>query len=69
MGSCISYHNQFDLPKNFIQIPITKNSKCTLCMKSLQNSTVKCINCNCNLSHIHCFRLWYSIKNKCPICK
>ncbi len=71
MGSCmsfISYHNQFNLPDNFIQIPITKHSKCTFCMKPLRYSTVQCINCKCNLGHIHCFKLWYSIQNKCPNC-
>ena len=72
MGSCmsfISYHNQFNLPTNFIQIPINKKSKCTLCMKSLRYNTVQCNKCNTNLGHIHCFRLWHSIQNKCPNCK
>ena len=71
MGSCmsfLSYHNQFNLPNNFIQIPINKNSKCTLCMKPLRYSTVQCINCKRNLGHIHCFRLWHSINHNCPVC-
>ena len=69
--TAISINNSlfYTQTNNFIQIPITKKSKCTLCMKSIEYSTVKCISCNSSLGHIHCFRLWYSIHNKCPNCK
>ena len=65
MGSCLSY----ELPNDFIKKKLEHKIRCTMCMKPLKHSTIKCKNCNNSIGHLRCFRLWYSIENKCPICK